>query len=178
MKDVLNLGIRLMVVGLVSAFLLSLTYNATVEPIAHQKEMRANAARIAVMPDGGDFQEVPGSIEGITAIHKNAEGYVFEIRAKGYSTSGVGVTVGILNDGTVSGTRVDASSETPGLGTKAADESYYSLFDGRNSGDVEDISAISGATVTSNAVKNAVKLALETFEENFMGKNGGGGTAK
>ncbi|MGI5898769.1 MAG: FMN-binding protein [Christensenellales bacterium] len=171
MKDILNLGIRLMVVGLVSAFLLSLTYNATLEPIAQQKELRANAARIAVMPDGGEFQEVLESFDGISAVHKNSAGYVFEILAKGYSTSGVGVTVGILNDGTVSGTRVDASSETPGLGTKAADEDFYSLFDGKGSGDVDEISAISGATVTSSAVKNAVKLALDTFDANY--KEGG-----
>ena len=167
MKDMINLGLRLMVVALLAGLLLAVTNYVTQGPIAMQQEATENDARVAVMPQGGDFEEVEGSFDGIEEVNRNEAGYVFDIIGHGYGSDGVKVTVGVLNSGEISGIRIDASSETPGLGTKAADESYYGQYTGKTAGDVDGISAISGATVTSNAVKGAVKLALDTFEASF-----------
>ena len=167
MKDMINLGLRLMVVALLAGLLLAVTNYVTVEPIKMQIEATANEARVAVMPRGGDFEAVDGSFEGIESVFRNGEGYVFDIIGNGYGSDGVKVTVGVLNSGDISGIRINASSETPGLGTKTTDESYYGQYAGKTLSNVDDISAISGATVTSNAVKGAVKLALGTFEASF-----------
>ena len=60
--------------------------------------------------------------------------------------------------------------ETPGLGMRAAEESFYGQYANKNTkefklvkgaaGADDEISAISGSTITSTAVTNAVNAAL------------------
>ena len=174
MKDMINLGLRLMIVSLLSGLLLGVTNMVTTGPIAEQNAAKANAARLAVMPTGGDFQTIDAPFDGIDGAYVNNDGYVFEITGSGYGSGGIGVTVGIYNDGSISGVQLDVSGETPGLGTKAGNESYFGQYTGKDGSTMDGISAISGATVTSTAVKNSVRLALDAFAEIA----GEGGAAK
>ncbi len=80
--------------------------------------------------------------------------------------------VGIYDDGTLSGIDIISHTETPGLGNKA-DESPFkeqfiqkeavllTLTKGDKSG--QNIDAISGATITSSAVVNAVNEAIDYY---------------
>ena len=86
--------------------------------------------------------------------------------------------VGISSDGQVSGVRVAAHRETPGLGDQidATRSDWITLFRGRGLTTEPDdwelqrdggtIDHISGATVTSRAVVNAVRNALVWFSAN------------
>ena len=95
---------------------------------------------------------------GITATSKD-----------GYNGT-VQLSVGIKSDGTVVGITFLTLAETPGLGMRAGEKDFYSQYANKNtkefklvkgsaSGDNE-IAAISGSTITSSAVTNAVNAAL------------------
>ena len=87
----------------------------------------------------------------------------------GYNGTGQ-LSVGIKSDGTVVGITFLTLAETPGLGMRAGEKDFYSQYANKNtkefklvkgsaSGDNE-IAAISGSTITSSAVTNAVNAAL------------------
>ena len=88
------------------------------------------------------------------------------------------ISVGILSDGTVKGIEMLEISETAGLGMKAAEDDFKNQFKDKQvekfsytkSGEDGDdkIDALSGATITTNAVTNAVDCALVYFQ-NVLG---------
>ena len=99
-----------------------------------------------------------------------ALGYVITSYS-GDSYSGVvKISVGIKADGTINGIEFLEISDTPGLGLKAKEPAFKDQYAGKNkesltvtkSGNAGDgeINAISGATITSSAVTNAVNAAL------------------
>ncbi len=89
----------------------------------------------------------------------------------------VRISVGIKEDGTINGMEFLAISDTPGLGLKAKEPGFKDQYAGKNqeslavtksghAGDGE-INAISGATITSSAVTNAVNAALYYVHHNI-----------
>ena len=57
--------------------------------------------------------------------------------------------------------KVLSQNETPGLGGQVADASFTSRFSGKNISDLNDIQAITGATISSRAVIDLVKKKAE-----------------
>lgn len=116
-------------------------------------------------------------------IEKNDGSLAFEVKAKGYK-DGYILLVGI-KDGAVAGVAaVSTGEETPGVGTKTADEAYLAQFEGctsavtivssapKNEGEIQ---AATGATFSSKGVAKAVNIALDAYailENNTA--NGGG----
>lgn len=103
--------------------------------------------------------------EGITSVIADKANGVcaFEIYASGYSKDGLHVLVGMDKDGAVAGVYVVSTTETPGLGTKVDSESFLSQFTGQSDPDLE-VDAITGATFSSKGVRNAVSLAIQTYQ--------------
>ena len=100
----------------------------------------------------------------------NNVGRVITATSKDGYNGTVQLSVGIKSDGTVVGITFLTLAETPGLGMRAAEKDFYSQYANKNtkefklvkgsaSGDNE-IAAISGSTITSSAVTNAVNAAL------------------
>lgn len=82
--------------------------------------------------------------------------------AKGYGQAGeVSVTVSIDADGKIADIAVDAESETRGVGTQAQEAAYTDSWKGLGEGEAP--AAISGATITSNAVQEAVAKAFAAY---------------
>ena len=167
MKEMVKLGVRLMLFALIASLLLALTYAITKEPIQEQKLRAAMQTRVAVLPGDENFTQVYEGTGEIESIFQSSQGYVFSVRTQGYGSGGVLVTVGLANAGEITGVRVDASGETPGLGAKAGTEAFYGQFSGKTVDNALDVDAISGATITTNAVKKAVELAVDYAKENF-----------
>jgi electron transport complex protein RnfG len=82
--------------------------------------------------------------------------------------------VGVTADGKISGVRVPGGhNETPGLGAEAEKPDFYEQFAGKDASlalrlvkdragaGAGDIAAISGATITSDAVTKAVNAAAQ-----------------
>lgn len=82
----------------------------------------------------------------------------------------VKVSVGITLEGEITGVELLEINDTPGLGQKAKEPAFKDQYKGKNveeftvtkmgSSSDSEIDAISGATITSNAVTNAVNAAL------------------
>ena len=97
-------------------------------------------------------------------------GYVVTTTSKDGYGGAIKVSVGILADGTVNGIEFLTLAETAGLGMNAQKPEWKAQYAGKNvdafavtkngaSADNE-INAISGATITSNAVTGAVNVAV------------------
>lgn len=103
-------------------------------------------------------------------------GLIFITSANGYGGE-VKVMTAILPDKSIKAIEIlDVSSETPGLGQNAAKESFYGQFSGisggsditvvkSGGGDMLQINAITGATITSRAVTKAVNEARKYSEK-------------
>ena len=97
-------------------------------------------------------------------------GHVINSMSNNSYGGAVKLSIGFDMDGTITGVGIREISDTPGLGLKAKDAKYRDQFIGKNaesltvtkSGATADneIDAISGATITSNATTNAVNAAL------------------
>lgn len=113
-------------------------------------------------------EKVPLTYEGVEQIIVNKEKglCVFEITADGYSKGGLHMLVGINSDGEVEGISFVEIKETKGLGTKVGEKEWYSAFSKlKTKKDVDAVDNITGATLSSKGVKQAVKTAIETYSE-------------
>ena len=106
--------------------------------------------------------------ENIVGSYTCDKGTLLVVEGKGYGVKGdhasglpMMVYVSFDETGVITGVMVDASSETAGLGTQAAEESYTEQFVGATNGDGVD--AIANVTVSSKALKSAVNKAAEAF---------------
>lgn len=174
--QVMKFGLTLMVVGLVSAVGLGLTYTVTKKKIeAYDRQVEAKAA-LAAMPgikSSSDLKEDPAlekkarRVEGVEKIFISDKGYVFKVNTKGYGGP-LALAVGVGLDGKVVGIAVVTSRETVGLGGKVLEEDNLKQWIGKTGRDKlqvgQDIQAVTGATITSKAVNGQVKKALEAYQ--------------
>ena len=117
--------------------------------------------------------------EAVTAVDAFGApiGYVVTSTSNDGYGGAITVSVGIMADGTVSGIEFLTITETAGLGMNAQKPEWKAQYAGKNveefsvtkSGASADneINAISGATITSNAVTGAVNAAVY-FARNCM----------
>ncbi len=81
--------------------------------------------------------------------------YAITVAPKGYGGE-IKMMVGVNVDCEVTGISIMEMSETPGLGAKAKEGKFLKQFVGEN----PKIKAITGATITSNAIKKGVGDAI------------------
>lgn len=163
----------LVIICLVVTLALAGTHSIA-QPIIDQNQQKsADEARQEVLPDGDGFTQYDGKLtEGVEDcyIADNKAGIAVTAGYKGFGGT-VKVMIGIDADGKVTGVKVTEHSETPGLGTKAADPEYLKQYQGVTEApeasikDDKNVDAVTGATITSNAVYNSVKEALAQFKE-------------
>ena len=169
-----DFGAPIIVLVLICAImsgLLALT-NSITDPIIKKAEADANtAARLEVMPDAADFEEitVDGLPDSVVGVFKstNDVGYVFSITAQGYGGKNtLKMAVGIGMDGKITGVKVLDHKETVGLGSKiATDANFYGQFPGLDAAGAANADTISGATFSSRYYKAAIADAFTAFEQ-------------
>ena len=175
--EVLQMVIALVSITFITALLLSLVNQMTAPVIAQSIENTRAAAMRELIP-GAEFTPieiaaapVDKSVPDIQNIYKATvdgadAGYCMEVLPNGFSGT-MTVVVGIHADGTVAGVKITQHAETPGLGAKAqSDPAWAAQFEGRPASgmlavtqDGGDVSSITGATITSRAVTDAVNSA-------------------
>ncbi|MCC2253096.1 RnfABCDGE type electron transport complex subunit G [Ruminococcus sp. CLA-AA-H200] len=106
-------------------------------------------------------------------------GYVINVTSSEAYDGTLSLSVGIAADGTVKGVEMLSISETAGLGMKADEAEFKDQFKDKqvekftytkNGEEGDDmIDAISGATITTNSVVNAVDSALVYFQNELGG---------
>lgn len=127
---------------------------------------RATAARREVLPEADDFELLtPADIpKSITEVYRatNGAGFVFLIETSGYGGD-IRLICAIDPRGTIVRTATLAQSETKGLGSAVFEAPFESQFTGKDK-NLDGVSAISGATISSKAYINAIKDALAAYE--------------
>lgn len=197
MKEMMkNTGI-LLAITLVAGLLLGVVYQVTKEPIAEQKAKAKQEACKEVFADAAVFENMDvtaadedawagegyakESIDEVMSAKDSSGsllGYVVTVTTKEGYGGDIQFTVGIRLDGTLNGMSILSISETAGLGMRA-EEVLKPQFAGKNvekfaytkggAASDEQIDAISGATITTNAVTNGVNAALYYFRTELEG---------
>lgn len=185
MKDILKLGVTLFVICAVAALVLGITNNIT-SPVIEERNIQAsNKSRQIVLSDAEEFKQLEGMNSDIVVeVYEGLKGgdvigYTIKTSPKGYGGA-VEVMVGISTDGKITGVDIGNHSETPGLGSKASDPAFKDQYLDKNvansllvvKGSVNndnEISAISGATITSNGVTSGVNAAMKIYNEKLSG---------
>ena len=168
----------LLVISVIVALLLAFTNFVTKDKIAENIKNEQNIAKQEVLPEASDFTEITyqdesGYVRGLFEGKDkdgNIVGWCVNVAPNGYGGA-IDMMVGVLDDGIISSVKVVSHSETAGLGAKAQEPKFASQFAGKTgekaisvikSGTPKEheIVAISGATITSTAVKDGVNAAM------------------
>ena len=138
----------------------------------------AAAAQTLLEENGYSADEITEVAEGLDAGGETV-GYVINVTSSEAYDGSLSLSVGIASDGTVKGVEMLSISETAGLGMKADESEFKDQFKDKmvesfaytKSGGNGDnmIDAISGATITTNSVTNAVNSALVYFQNELGG---------
>lgn len=180
-REILRMVVALFAISLVCSAILGAVNAVTKDKIAAiEAETRAAAMR-EVLPEAAAFTDVFASltdefkaenaVTGIfeaTAADGSAAGYAVMAAPRGFGGEIV-MIVGVGADGTVTGVVITEMSETAGLGAKAGDPAFLSQYAGKDgsisvvkgAAEENQISAITGATVTSRAVTEGVRAAIK-----------------
>ncbi|MDY4191340.1 MAG: FMN-binding protein [Oscillospiraceae bacterium] len=123
--------------------------------------MTLEDAQAQLFPDATEFTEFAAE-EEITGYQADGLGYVAVRKAVGYHTEEpMKIAVGLDQNGVILGVIMLENHETQGLGTQVGDAAYLDQYTGKDS--VDGITAVAGATVSSDGVKGAVRRILEQF---------------
>lgn len=194
-KNMLKDAFILLVITLIAGLALGFVYELTKEPIRIQKEKAIQKACQTVFAQAESFEMLkyePAALlteeikkEGVTigivfaALDNsgNQIGYVVETStSEGYGGN-ITLYTGITKDGIVNGISILSISETPGLGMNAQsvlvpqfENVPAIIFTYTKSGSTKDseIDAISGATITTEAIVDAVNGAVRVVTEDIM----------
>jgi electron transport complex protein RnfG len=189
MKDTIKMVAALVIFATVACVGLAFVYEGTKPVIAERAKADLNAALQEIFPDADTFDEISGGLSGTNAAVRFDAAYSAK---KGGQVSGVAVQAasggfngditvlaGIASGGVITGVKILANTETPGLGANAAKANYYVgnkadgiTFYGQFKGmtatdnitvdkDGGKVAAITAATITSRAVSLIVSESVK-----------------
>ncbi|MEY8369339.1 FMN-binding protein [Anaerovoracaceae bacterium 42-11] len=168
----------LVAICLVITAALAATYGVA-KPIIDKNAIEsANEARAELLPAADSFTAFDGELavcdpDKVYAVDcyiaDNGSGMVITVNTKSFGGA-LTEMIGIDADGKITGVKVTAHADTPGLGTKAHDPGHLAQYQGLSEltdttakGDAS-VNHISGATISSNAVHYGVYCALEQYK--------------
>lgn len=175
-KQIILPTVALFIICLVATTLLAFANNITapkIEQIAKETEINSRKEVFSVAENFEDKDL--DNLKYAVALDKggNEIGYIFTTTAKSYGGD-ILVMTGVDCEGKVTGVNLLSINDTAGLGMKATGKDFRDQFVGlfkdivvqKNSSnhDNNEITALTGATITSNAVTKAVNEALANYE--------------
>ena len=175
-----NMVLVLFTITLLSSAAIGGVYMLTEKPIAQAKVAAVNNALKQVLPEYEattsqdiEVNTLPIKVHTATVADK-AVGYAVESISKNGFGGEVRLMVGFDTEGTILNINVLEQKETPGLGTKMADEGNVLLasLKDKNAAQINltvkkdggDIDALTAATISSRAYAEAVAVAYEAFK--------------
>ena len=197
MKEMMKNTAILLVITVVAGLVLGLVYQVTKDPIAEQEAKKKQEACQEVFQDAASFesmevkdvdaagwtaagykQETIDEVMRASDASGNLLGYVITVTTKEGYGGDIRFSIGVRTDGTLNGMSILSISETAGLGMRA-EEVLKPQFAGKKAEKFEytkngatsesQIDAISGATITTNAVTNGVNAGLYYFQTQLGG---------
>jgi electron transport complex protein RnfG len=163
MKEMLKYGVILGIVCLVSSSVLAVV-NAVTEPnIEKQRLKQETGALSLIMPEASVFK--PHTKEDKTNYYiaygqdNKIKGFIIKAEGKGYS-SVIEILAGLNEKLEITDIVIISANETPGLGSRVSEPSFIGQFKGKDIASIDNVQAITGATISSSAVIRAVKNYL------------------
>ena len=176
-KEIVKYGSILMVVTLSASGALALVNRITEPKIEAQRQKELARGLSYVLPGTESGVILPVRLDDITIYRGYADpdttnlvGYAFSAFGKGYS-SVIWTLVGVDTAGIILKINVLDQKETPGLGTRSTEIKsgetepwWQSQFQGKESRSLllglapDRIQAITGATITSKAITESIRL--------------------
>ena len=184
----------LFIITLIAGFGLAAVYGLTKEPIAQADYNKQQNAYKTVFPDADQFVEITdfdsaaatelsGCTNGDTvngcvqAVGADGSllGYVVTVTDPNGYGGDITLSIGVTLDGTLNGYAITTIAETPGLGMKAKEPAFADQFAGKSCESYvvtkatpaadNEIQAITGSTITSDAVTGGVNTGLAYYRE-------------
>jgi len=166
----LTLGI----VCLLATLVLAVTYEVAKPRMAEQARLAEETALKQILPDADSFTQK--TVDGISYFEamkgRDLTGYCVRVTGEGYGGY-IRMMVGIDPSGVIKGVMVLKHHETPGLGSKIGeirpgekDAWFLRQFVGKGARSVDvkrNIDAITGATISSRAVTDAINKTVGEF---------------
>ena len=187
--------IALTIIAILAGVTLSGVFSMTKTTIEEQELAKEREAYKAVCPAEASFDDAEGAKDAIDATEGeptrvnqalvakdeagNIVGYALNVTGKGFGGD-VTMALGLSADGAITGISFTELSETAGLGMRADEPAFKEQFNGKSGqltlvkGDAsgeQEVSAITGASVTSGAVISAVNAGLDLYETTLKGGN-------
>ena len=190
--SMIKLGLILCAYAVVACAMLALVNNFTAPKIAENQTKKVSAAMQECFPESGlSFETIndftPPVVGAITVDEMYVAKRGNEIVGGAAQVTGPTydqgtILIGIKNDGTVTGLKFLKLTDSPGFGLKANDatfklpngKTFYGQFEGKNAKDGfvagQNFDAISGATITSEAVSSLINEGTKNILSYFNQK--------
>ena len=166
-NEIIKPVLVLVCICLVVTALLAYINSVTSPIIAKAEQEKTEQAMSEVLDDADGFEklEIENLPDRVTEVYTatNGSGYVFMLTTKGYGGD-MKLICGMKSDGTIEQCKTLSHAETSGLGSKTAEDPYRNQYIGKTSDTLSEVDAITGATISSTAYKNAIEDAFKAYD--------------
>lgn len=168
MKNSIRMVVVLVVVGIVSGLVLAGIYKYAQPKIEAHREREKQRAIYNVLEEAEKIKIIRyKNGEIYQGLNRRGEviGYAFEAKGGGYQGEII-LMVGLSPDlAKILGIEVIESRETPGLGGKIEGERFKGQFRSLNTLKLDEVKAITGATISSKSVIKIAKREIAKIKE-------------
>lgn len=172
MNETTKMILVLVIISILSAIALSITYESTIDTIEERKAAELKAALNEVFPsESFEEIEIPEELSkrNVKRMFQAKDGLVVLIEQPGFQ-SNILVLIGIdLVKMQVTNIKILDHLETPGLGSRIEEAEFLSQFKNKKL-EQQEFDAITGATISSTAVINAVMSASVGIIKSVIGE--------
>lgn len=173
-KEIIKPALTLVTICFVVTLCLAITNAVTKTAIQNQKEKDTLASRQVALAAADSFTKKTDTCYVGTKGGQTV-GWVFTTKTGSYGGD-IEVMTGIGKNGKITGVVLTSTNDTPGLGLNAKNESFrnqykqdapqngFEVIKGSKAGKGQ-ISALTGATITSKAVTKAVNEAVAEYQK-------------
>lgn len=189
MNQTVRFAAVLLIFGAIAGGVLAFSNSMTAPIIAERAKQESFGAYAELITEADNFAPIPEEklaeimaentfVLEVFEAKKGEEvvGYAFRTKSAGYGGDII-IASGFNVDGTIAGIKVLENSETPGLGTKIADEDYTSSYLGKSSANDlvlaaspsadNEVLALSGATISASGAMAGVNGARKAYLNYF-----------
>ena len=154
--------------------------NSVTKPIIDETDARvAEESRMEVLEAADGFAPInitlpavfdDGTVNFVTEVYEatNGVGYVFMVTGDGYGGKGtMNLAVSLDGNGAIIKTMTISHEETPGMGSKTADEEFRNQFTGKTADTLSEVDAVTGATISSGHYFNSIASVFAAYDYIF-----------
>jgi electron transport complex protein RnfG len=168
MREIVRYGLTLSLICAVASASLAVVNSITRPMIIAQVQAEEGGSLKEILPEATHFEPVKSGNDIIyyKAYDKDGKfiGAAFKASAKGYSST-IEAVAGLTLDGKITAIKIVNQNETPGLGARITDSSFTGQFTNKNIQGLNEVQAISGATISSRAVIDSVSSKAQQIKE-------------